>query len=438
MIMMRIKLLMFLALFSTYAFSQIQSLSLDNGLNIIVKEDHRAPVAVTMLWYNVGSADEPGGLTGVSHVLEHYMFKGTQKFPLGVFTRTIAAFGGELNAMTNNDFTAYYEITDTAHLPAVFELEANRMQHLLWNEEEFKKEMRVIQEERRLRIDNEPQALMFERFLATAHLSAPYHHPVIGWMTDLQHMNMQDAQRWYQQFYAPNNVTLVVVGDVKPSHIYQLAKQYFGSLQPKPRLLRKQQLEPEALGSKHIQVQTSAKLPMFVLGYTVPTPTSTATTKVFEPYALELIAGILGIGDSGRFSQNLEHGTQVANNINVFYNLYARYQTQFIIYGSPSQSHSIEDVKAEIHHEIKRLQTQLVSQEELQRVKTQIIAQKTFEKDSMFGQAMELGLLQTIGLGWQATEKYVDRIKHVTPEQIQQTAIRYFQESNFSEARGTK
>ena len=226
---MRTRFILLLTFITHVAFGQVQSYTLDNGLKVLVKEDHRAPVAVTMIWYNVGSADEPGGLTGISHALEHIMFKGTTKYPLGVFSKTIAGIGGQENAFTSTDYTAYFEKIAAEHLPTSLALEADRMQHLLLDETEFNKEIKVIQEERRMRTDDNPQALTFERYLSAAHLISPYHHPVIGWMDDIQHLSIADLKTWYQRFYAPNNATLVVVGDVKPKDVYALAQQHFGA-----------------------------------------------------------------------------------------------------------------------------------------------------------------------------------------------------------------
>ncbi len=431
---MRIVLITLLTLLSCQGFSQAQQFTLNNGLKIIVKEDHRAPVVVSMIWYNVGSADEPGGITGVAHALEHLMFKGTPKYPLGVFSKTIAALGGQENAFTNNDYTAFYEKIAAPHLATAFELEADRMQHLLLDEKEFNKEIKVIQEERRLRTDDNPQALTFERFLATAHLSAAYSHPVIGWMTDLQQMHVTDARTWYQRFYAPNNAILVVVGDVHAENVFKLAQNYFGNLKRSPQIPRKPQQEPPQLGKKSITIHAPAQLPMLMLGFTTPTVTTVQTKTAADPYALEIIAGILDAGESGRFTAQLVRSKQIASDIDVFYNLYARYQTQFIIYGIPSQSHTVTELKTDILKELDRIKNEPISSKELQRVKTQIIAQKTFEKDSIFGQAMELGMLETVGLGWQIAEKYVERINSVTPQQLQETARRYFNENNMTEA----
>ncbi|KTC85200.1 M16 family metallopeptidase [Legionella brunensis] len=429
---MRIALMIFLTALSCQAFSQTREFVLENGLKVIVKEDHRAPVAVSMIWYNVGSADEPGGLTGVSHALEHVMFKGTPKHPLGTFSKTIAAVGGQENAFTNFDYTAYFEKVAASQLPIAFELEADRMQNLLLDKEEFAKEIKVIREERRLRTDDNPQALTFERYLAAAHLADPYHHPVIGWMSDLHQMSVDDLRDWYQRFYAPDNATLVVVGDVNAEKVHQLASQYFGKINKKAHYVRRLQTEPPALGQKSTEVYAPAKLPMLMFGYTVPSVKTAKNT--WEPYALELIAGILDAGDSARFSKNLIRGSHIASGVDVYYNLYSRYQTQFILFGTPSQAHTVNELKSAMVKEIELLKNELVSPAELQRIKTQIIAQKTFEKDSIYGQAMELGLVETIGLGWQTADAYIDRINKITPEQIQEVARHYFRDIAETEA----
>ncbi|KTD50379.1 zinc protease [Legionella quinlivanii] len=430
---MRLVFAIFFSLLSTLAMSGVQKFTLDNGLKLIVKEDHRAPVAVVMVWYNVGSADEPGGITGVSHALEHLMFKGTRKYPIGMFSKTIAGIGGQENAFTNTDYTAYFEKISASQLPIAFELEADRMQNLVLDPNEFSKEIKVIQEERRMRTDDNPQALTFERYLATAHLAAPYHHPVIGWMTDLQQMTVNDARAWYQSFYTPNNATLVVVGDVNPAKVHELAKLYFGQLKRKPSFVRKSQLEPPNLGAKSVAIHAPAKLPMLMFGYSVPT-VKTAKTN-WEPYALEVIAGILDAGESSRFAKNLVRGSHLASNVDIYYNLYNRYQTQFVLFGIPTQNHTMDELKTALLREIHRLQTEPVNDVELNRIKTQIIAQKTFEKDSIFGQAMELGLLETIGLGSETAETYTSKIQAITPAQIQEAAQRYLNENTITEAR---
>jgi zinc protease len=423
---MRIVLTILLALFTCQSFSQVSQFTLNNGLRVLVKEDHRAPVALLMVWYDVGSADEPGGITGVSHALEHIMFKGTTNNPLGVFSKTIASLGGQDNAFTDADYTAYFEKLAAKQLPIGFELEADRMQNLLLNKDEFAKEMKVVQEERRLRIDNNPQALTFERYLAAADLNNPYHHPVIGWMSDLKQMTIDDLKDWYQRYYAPNNAILVVVGDVKPEKVHELAEKYFNKINRQAHYQRKAQAEPPNLGQKLVEIHAPAKLPLLIFGYPVP---SVKTAEIpWEPYALEVLAGILDGGNSARFPKNLIRGSRIASGAQTFYNLYTRYPTEFTFLGIPTQGHTVAELKEAMLKEIKRLQEEPVSEEELHRVKSQIIAQKTYEKDSIFGQAMELGLLETVGLGWNVADKYTDRIDSITPKQVQQVAKRYFQD----------
>ncbi|WP_133136601.1 M16 family metallopeptidase [Legionella rowbothamii] len=430
---MRKILITLLMVLSCQTFSQVQEYTLNNGLKILVKEDHRAPIVVSMIWYNVGSADEPGGITGVSHAIEHIMFKGTKKYPLGVFSKTIAEIGGQSNAFTNNDYTAFFEKTDASRLATSFELEADRMNNLLLSADEFAKEIKVIQEERRLRTDDNPQALAFERFLATAHLAAPYNHPVIGWMSDLKQMSVDDIKKWYKRYYAPNNATLVVVGDVNAEQVHALAQQYFAALPQRKIPVRKPQQEPPALGKKAIQVQSTAKLPLVMIGYSVP---GVKTAKAaYEPYALEIIAGIMDAGEGARFAKNLIRGQHIATGASTYYNLYTRYQTQFIVYGAPSQNQNVNVLEKGLIEQLADLKKNLVSEKELQRIKNQIIAQKTYEKDSIFSQAMELGLLETVGLGWNKANEYTQAINAVTAEQIQQTAQRYFQDNNMTVAK---
>ena len=201
-----------------------------NGMKVIVKEDHRAPVVISQVWYQVGSAQEHSGITGVSHVLEHMMFKGTEKFPSGTFSSTVAKIGARDNAFTGRDYTAYYQLMGKEHLAVSFELESDRMLNLILAEEDFKSEVEVVKEERRLRTDDNPNARVYEQLYSTAFVNNPYHHPIIGWMNDLDNLALADLADWYQRWYTPNNATLVVVGDVDPESVIAMAEQYFAGL----------------------------------------------------------------------------------------------------------------------------------------------------------------------------------------------------------------
>lgn len=430
---MRRALCIIFSLLSFQALAQVQEFTLDNGLKILVKEDHRAPVVLSMIWYKVGSSDEPSGLTGVSHAIEHIMFKGTPKYPAGVFTKKIAAVGGHENATTNYDYTNFYEETSASQLPISLELEADRMQNLLIDDNEFSKEIKVIREERRQRTDDNPQALTYERYMAAAHLSAPYQHPVVGWMSDLLQLNSADVRAWYQSFYAPNNATLVVVGDVKADKVRDLAQLYFGNIPRRPDYIRKPQSEPPVLGTKFIEVHAPAQVPMLMFGYSVPSAKS--AKKSWEPYALQIVSGILNAGDSARFPKNVVRGSRVASNVDIDYDPFSHYATQFIFMAAPAANHNLDQVKTAILKEINQLKKVPVTEAELKRIKTQIIAQKTFEKDSIMGEASELGLMETIGLGWKTAESYTDNINAVTAAQITEVAQRYFNEESMTEAR---
>ena len=237
-----------ISLIATSAFATAHEYTLANGLKLVVKEDHRSPVVISQIWYKAGSTDELNGKTGVAHVLEHMMFKGTAKVPGGEFSRRIAAAGGRENAFTSRDYTAYFQQLQKSKLPLAMELESDRMRNLVLTKEEFAKEIRVVMEERRLRTDDQPRALVHEKMMATSYQSHPYRRPVIGWMNDLENMNVDDAKEWYDHWYAPNNAVLVVVGDINPKEIFALAQKYYGAIKPRQLLpldKRKPQTEPK-------------------------------------------------------------------------------------------------------------------------------------------------------------------------------------------------
>ena len=256
--------------FASHLYAQVFESTLKNGLTVLIKPDHRAPIAIVMTWYRVGSADEVGGLTGLSHALEHMMFKGTPNVPAGAFSKMVARNGGQDNAFTNQDYTAYYEKISTKALDMALRLEADRMRNLLLSEEEFAKEIKVIREERRLRVEDNPQSLVLERFMATAYLTSAYQHPVIGWMSDLMHLNIHELRNWYNTYYAPNNATLVIVGDVDPQKVLSQIEQYFGSIAKHPLPTRYLQEEPISYGQKQVTVNAQAQQPILLLGFTTP------------------------------------------------------------------------------------------------------------------------------------------------------------------------
>lgn len=397
--------------------------NLKNKLRLVVREDHRAPIVVSQIWYKVGSAQEPGGFTGISHVLEHMMFKGTKKYPAGKFSQIIAQNGGNENAFTSHDFTVYFQKMPKEKLAISFALEADRMQHLNFSKADFAKELEVVKEERRMRTEDNPQNLTYERFLATAHIAAPYHHPVIGWMNDLRHLSTKNVRDWYKKWYRPNNAVIIVVGDVKPRAVYRLAKKYFGSIPAKQTPKLKPQSEPPSLGQRLVNVSAPAKLPELMLGYNVPSAKNAEIN--WEPYALEVLVGLLDGGKSARLTKNLIRKHHIATEVGASYDLFSYFPGLVTINATPAPGHSIAKLQHALLKEIEKLRTKLIPPKELERIKNQVLAQKVYSKDSLFRQAQEIGSLEAINLPWQLADEYVDNILAVTGEQIESVAHKY-------------
>ncbi|MBV5311611.1 pitrilysin family protein, partial [Chromatium okenii] len=288
---------------------------------------------------------------------------------------------------------------------------------------EFAKELEVVKEERRMRTEDDPQALTSERFGAIAYDVSPYRNPVIGWPGDLEQLQAADLREWYRLWYAPNNATLVVVGDVDPEQVFALATQYFGPLQAETITPPKLPIEPEQRGEKRLIVKAPAKEPYVLMGYKTPVVADAA--EAWEPYALEMLASILDGGNSARFARELVRGSQVAASASASYSAFQRLAGLFLFDAVPSKNHSIAEVEQAIRAQIARVQTELVSTEELARVRTQVIAAKVFQQDMLFYQAMELGMLATIGLDWRLADSYVDNLAAVTSAQVQAVAQKY-------------
>ena len=405
------------------ASGEVHEFNMANGMKVLVKEDHRAPVVVSQVWYKVGASYEHSGITGVSHVLEHMMFKGTKKHASGEFSRIIAENGGRENAFTGKDYTAYFQQLEKSRLKVSFEMEADRMRNLTLPEEEFKKELAVVMEERRMRTEDKASALTSEQFYATAFTNNPYNQPIIGWMNDLENMQVADLRDWYEKYYAPNNATLVVVGDVNAEDVFELAKKYFSELKPSNIAATKPRLDAEQKGERRITVKAPARLPYMVMGYKVP---SYKTAKEdWEPYALDVLAYILSGGSSSRFSKSLVRKQQIAVSADTGYGIFSRLDELFLIDGTPAAGYNVKQLETAINKEIDKVKNELVSAKELERIKAQAIAEKVYEKDSVFYQAMQIGMLETVGLDWKLNDEYTKRIRQVTAEQIQKVAKKY-------------
>jgi zinc protease len=414
------------------AAAKVSEYTLDNGMKVIVKQDHRAPVVVSQVWYKVGSSYEPKGLTGISHALEHMMFKGTRDYGPGEFSRIISALGGDENAFTSRDYTAYFETLSAQHLERALELEADRMRNLLLDPEEFLKEIEVVKEERRLRTEDKPTGRVFEQFSAVAWRASPYQNPVIGWMHDLDNMTLDDLAAWYQKWYAPNNATLVVVGDVEPKAVLDLARRHFGPLPESDVPVLKPAVEPEQVGETRVDVKVPAKQPYVLMGY--KTPIVGSAGEDWEPYALTVLANVLDGGDSARLSRELVRGSAIAASAGADYGSYSRLPGMFLLSGTPTDRHTVADVEKALRDMVASLREELIDEAELKRIVTQAIASKVFEADSLFAQAMEIGVLETVGLDWRLAEIEIDALKAVTPEQVRTVAQRYLVDQNLTVA----
>lgn len=431
---MRLKSFLFFLLvmpLTVFANASIQEFKLDNGLKLIVQEDHRSPVVVSQVWYRAGSLDEVNGKTGVAHVLEHMMFKGTKQVPSGQFSRLIAAAGGKENAFTSTDYTCYFQQLEKSNLPLSFKLEADRMVNLQLTEEDFAKEIKVVMEERRWRTDDKPQSQVNEAFQGVVYRAHPYARPVIGFMNDLENMTVEDAREWYRNWYAPNNATLVVVGDVNAQEVYALAKKHFGHLKPKVLPARKPQVEPAQIGERRVVVKAPAKLPYLLMGYHVPALANPETD--WEPYALEVLAGVLSGNPAARLNQKLVRETQLAIDASAGYDLLARgRQSLFALDGTPSEGKTVVELEAALLQQIENIKESGVTVEELDRVKAGVIAADVYKRDSMFYQGMQLGTIETIGFPWKILQDYPARLRAVTQEQVQAVAKKYLRKDNLT------
>lgn len=413
----------------------VKAYQLANGMKVLVQEDDRSNVVVSQVWYKVGGSYEPKGKTGMSHVLEHMMFKGTPDYPSGKFSEIIALNGGRENAFTSKDYTAYFQRIASDRLELCLELEADRMKNLVLDEAEFKKEVEVVKEERRLRTEDKPTSLTYERFNALAFKTGAYHHPVIGWMDDLDNMTVTDMRDWYKKWYTPNNATLIVSGDVKAEQVVILANKYFGVIEPQAVPELKNKTEIMQTSARHIEVALPARVPYLIMGYKVPSLTQANTPELnTDVYALEVLAGLLDGGNSARLMKNLVRGKEIASSASAGYNPYDRLNTLFLLSGLPTNKSNMAELKTALLGELKKLKTELPEQTELDRVKAQVIAANVYEKDSLFYQAMQLGILETTGLGWKKKDEYLEKISAITPEQVQAVAIKYFTEETLSVA----
>ena len=397
---------------------------LSNGLKLIVREDHRAPTVAHMVWYRAGSMDEVNGKTGVAHVLEHMMFKGTHQVKAGEFSRLVAAVGGRENAFTSRDYTAYFQQVEKSKLDEVIKLEADRMSNLNFDDAEFLKEIQVVMEERRLRTEDNPSSLLNESLMATAYMSSPYRHPVVGWMNDLQNMKAADARDWYRSWYAPNNATVVISGDVDPQHILKVVQKYYGAITMHELPVRKPQIEPVQKGIKQVELKAPADNAQLSMAWKVPR-LEPGKLDDPDPYALELLTAVLDGYDNARLNRMLVKQEKVVNDIGVGYDMVSRGPELFLISASMAKGKTVAQAQASIRKVLDELKKKGILESELKRIKVRILSDQIYKRDSIFGQAMEIGTTEMAGFSWKDIDYMLEKMQSITPEQVQAVAKKY-------------
>ncbi len=412
--------------------------TLDNGLKVIIKEDHRAPVVMTQIWYNVGSADEPKDKGGISHLLEHMMFKGTDKVSGTDFNRLITKFGGQHNAFTSYDYTGYYEMFPVNRLGLSLELEADRMTNLAFTSPEFQNEFvqerDVVMEERRLRTDSNPLARSYETFRQAALPDSPKGRSVIGPMAQIQAIDIDDLQAWYSQWYAPNNATLVIVGDVTPEATIAQVKQYFGAIKPKQIPPRPSVAQQGLQGYKQLTVSENVNVPTLMMAFNVPTLPSLTTQHKDgdDAYDLLMLQFVLDGGAASRFEKSLVREQGLLSSIGASYDAYERGNGLFLIQATPREGVSLQQAQTAILAEIDKLKSAAVSPQEHSRARNAIVTSMVFSQDSVAGQAQLIGSMQANGLDDRLIEQLADNIKQVSSQDINTVAKKYMVKDNLT------
>lgn len=419
------------AMLAHAASSGPRQFTLSNGMTLIVQPDRRAPTVAHMLWVRVGSMDEVDGTSGVAHVLEHMMFKGTPNLKPGEFSRRVAALGGRENAFTTREATAYHQQVAREHLEAVMRLEADRFAHNRWSDEEFRKELEVVKEERRQRIDDAPRARFFEAFTATAYQTSPYRRPVIGWMDDIEAMTPQDAREFYRRWYVPANAAVVIAGDVDVDQVRQLAERIYGRIPARAVPPRKPREEQAQQGPRRIEYRAATEQALVALSWHMPRLRDPAARdpEDRDALALAMLSAVLDGYGVRRLDRALVQGLQgarMADSVGASYGFSGRGPQTFSLTAVPAAGVAPEQVVAALKAEVQRIASEGVSDAELQRVKTQWLASETYKLDSVFAQAQELGSQWVNGWGVDADQVLMERLQSVTPAQVQSVAQRLF------------
>ncbi|MGC3820090.1 M16 family metallopeptidase [Acinetobacter sp. G11] len=404
--------------------------TLKNGLKVIIREDHRSPMVMTQIWYRVGSSDESGNLLGISHVLEHMMFKGTQKVPNDEFTRLSRMYGGRINASTFTNYTNYYQLYPKTYLPMALELEADRMSNLLLRQQDFDPEIKVVMEERRLRTDDNPRALAFERFKWITYPTSHYRQPVIGHMKNLQNLQLEDVKKWYRDWYSPNNALLVIVGDVDAEQTVLQVQKYFADIPARKTPPRNDVLEFDRIGYRHMELNFPVKVPNLFMAWNVRSLVTAKNPQ--DAYALTIIRNILDSGISSRLQDRLVRDKKILTAVSVSYDPYSRGDSLLSISALPVDGKSLSEAEQAIQTEIELLKTELIQPEEVARVTAKYVSNLIYSQDDIAGQARIIGNLEINGLSFRLMDELPKHFETVTPQDIQRVANAYFNRDNLS------
>lgn len=396
---------------------------LSNGLKVILLENHKAPLVTFQVWYRVGSRNEVWEKTGLSHMLEHMMFKGTEKVGPEEFSRVIQENGGNDNAFTSRDYTAYFENLSSDRIQVVMDLESDRMQSLLLREQDFRTERMVVMEERRLRTEDSPTSYLHEQLEATAFQIQPYHWPIIGWMEDISRLTIENLKAYYKTYYNPVNAFLVVVGDFKKEDLLSKIEKSFGSIPKGTEPEQKKALDPTQAGERRVFVKREAQLPYIAMGYRVP------NLRDPDGYVLEVIAAILSGGKSSRLYQSLVREKRLVFSVDADQSLLSRDPSLFYFTANPLPGKEVTEVEKALDQEVEKLQREPVEEKEMEKAKNQLEASFIFAQDSLFYQAMLLAQYEST-LSWKALDDYLPSIRKVSPEDIQRVAKKYLVPDN--------
>lgn len=402
------------------AWVEPQTFTLDNGMQVVILPDHRAPVVTHMVWYKVGAADEPWGKSGLAHFLEHLMFKGTDDVPPQAFSKIVARHGGQDNAFTSYDYTAYFQRVAKDRLPLVMELEADRMADLKLTEEVVTPERLVVLEERRNRVDNDPAALFREQLQATQYLSHPYGVPVIGWAHEIAGLSLADAQRFYKEWYRPDNAILVVAGDITAEELRPLAEKYYGAIPAGDRAPRLRPVEPPQIAARRIEMRhPQVKQPIWSRTYLAPSYT---TAKPGEAEALEVLAEILGGGPTSRLYRQLLIDQKLAVSASAWYDGINLDDGRFGLSVVPRPEVTPASLDPAIEAVLREVIDKGVSAEEVERAKRRLRAATVYAQDSQQTMAQWFGAGLASGLDVADLVAWPERIAAVTPQDVQRVA----------------